>query len=131
MAELCQENVLEAQNPPLIRMTQSKNRKDQCLPLNPRTLAALKAYGLPAAKPVFGITVSTMGLHISALFADLSIAATPHTLRHSFSTTVYSRSRDLLLTQTLMGHKNCQTTMAYVELNPNEAAVNVIQSLDQ
>ena len=135
MAGLRREDVLDSDRPPMIRVIQGKGKKDRCLPLNPKTLAALVAFGLPAGGPVFtgkngaALSASAVGIYIGVFFDRLGITATPHALRHTFGSNVYGRSRDLLLTQQLMGHGSVQTTMGYVALNPDDAAVDVVRGL--
>lgn len=38
----------------------------------------------------------------------------PHVLRHSYAQNFYNKTRDILLTQDLIGHKRIETTMRYV-----------------
>ncbi|MGX3044694.1 tyrosine-type recombinase/integrase [Helicobacter sp. T3_23-1056] len=40
-----------------------------------------------------------------------------HLLRHSFASFVYAKSKDLLLTQEMLGHNSINTTQIYVHLN--------------
>ena len=135
MAGLRREDVLDAQEPATLRVNQGKGKKDRILPAHPKTLEALHAFGMPESGPIFTSTsgghlsAGEVGRHISFLFAKLGIDATPHALRHTFGTNVYARSRDLLLTQRLMGHGSCQTTMSYVGLNPDEREVDVVRGL--
>ncbi|MDP9388186.1 MAG: tyrosine-type recombinase/integrase [Actinomycetota bacterium] len=135
MAALRREDVLDAQEPPLIRVTQGKGKKDRVLPAHPRTLEALRAFGMPERGPIFvgrdgaAMTPEAVGFHIARLFTKLGITATPHRLRHTFGTTVYHRSRDVFLTQRLMGHSSVQSTMQYVGLNPDEREVDVVCGL--
>lgn len=46
---------------------------------------------------------------------------TPHQLRHTCATAVYDATRDLVLAQTLLGHRRPETTALYVR--PNRAAL--------
>lgn len=43
-----------------------------------------------------------------------------HLLRHSFASFIYRKSKDILLTQRILGHSSVNTTLIYIHLN-NEA----------
>lgn len=135
MAGLCREDVLDDREPAMLRVIQGKGKKDRCLPLHPKTLEALQAYGLPDAGPIFQgaaggpMQVGHVGFIITRLFRYLGITATPHALRHAFGTNVYARSKDVFRTQRLMGHASVQTTMGYVELVGDEEDVDIVRGL--
>ena len=42
--------------------------------------------------------------------------ATPHTLRHTFATSLYRRTRDLLLVRRALGHKSITSTLRYASV---------------
>lgn len=48
--------------------------------------------------------------------AGISKAITPHGLRHTFATRLYSRTGDLLVVQRALGHRNIATTEIYTHL---------------
>jgi integrase len=55
-----------------------------------------------------------MSREIREFLGNLGIDATAHQLRHWFGTNIYAASRDIRLTQELMGHASPITTAGYV-----------------
>jgi site-specific recombinase XerD len=51
--------------------------------------------------------------------AFLGKKVTPHTLRHSYATKVYSKTKDIRFTQDMLGHKNIMTTQLYTHITDN------------
>ena len=60
--------------------------------------------------------------------AEIDKRITPHTLRHTFATSVYARTSNLLAVQQALGHANVATSQIYVHLVDNtlEDALNTL-----
>jgi len=57
----------------------------------------------------------------AAFFRKIGMSYTIHQLRHTFGTTIYQQTRDLLLTQDVMRHNSPVTTRLYVQTSSPEA----------
>lgn len=136
IASLCREDVLDGQDPALIRVSDGKGGHQRVLPLNPLVLDALRAFGMPTRGPIFRFTQRRKnGEQISARAVSDYVndhlrrnaaSATAHQFRHSFGTICYRRTRDPFLVQTLMGHADPRSTAGYVEITPSVDAVDVV-----
>lgn len=109
-----------------------KGDKHRIVPLHPHTLAALRAYRLPAEGPIFvphsdpGSTRAISPNYVSQLVsAHLPRHWTAHKLRHWFGTHFYRECKDLLLTQEMMGHSRPETTSVYARADVSKAAAVV------
>jgi len=113
-----------------------KGDKERTVPLHPHTLEALARYRLPDRGPVFlaeggmrkgraPILPSTVSVIVSK---HLPGRWTAHQLRHWFGTNFYRTSKDLLLTQEVMGHDRPETTSVYAKADSSKAAA-VISAL--
>jgi integrase len=59
---------------------------------------------------------------VASHLRSLDINCTAHQLRHGFATRVYQRSRDIVLTQRLLGHASIANTQVYAQADMSRAA---------
>ena len=120
----------------IIRVEQSKGRKDRNVMLSPETLDLLRQWwktrrrGFDSTTPVAerwlfpgnrsGKTMSTRQLnrlfHEAADAAGIKKAVTLHALRHSFATHLLDRGTDIRIIQALLGHDKLDTTARYARV---------------
>lgn len=111
-----------------------KGRKAFRIPLPPEVAAALAPYRAGAPGPLWR---TGPGGHPSrprdvsqqtvAFFRAIGMNYSLHRARHSFGTTIYRQTRDLLLTQQVMRHSSPTTTRQYVETADADATAAMDQ----
>ena len=120
----------------IIRVEQSKGRKDRNVMLSPETLGLLRQWwkarpsrydaGTPVAerwlfpgngrgKPITTRQLSRL-FHEAAEAAGIKKAVTLHALRHSFATHLLERGTDIRISQALLGHDKLETTARYTRV---------------
>lgn len=123
-----------AQN--IIRIEQSKGRKDRHVMLSPETLDLLRQWwkarpsrcdagtpvqdrwlfpGKRSGKPMTTRQLSRL-FHETADAAGIKKAVTLHALRHSFATHLLERGTDIRIIQALLGHDKLDTTARYTRV---------------
>ncbi len=112
-----------------------KGDKQRIVPLHPLIASVLDPDAYPAVGPLFPQADGTGPVkpHIVSRVCNrhlrsLGFADTLHSLRHYFASSVYRESRDLRLTQELMGHSSPATTAGYAAWS-NERAAEVVFAL--
>lgn len=120
----------------IIRVEQSKGRKDRLVMLSPETLALLHEWWkVRTTRNDQGVSVQERwlfpgrrpGLHlterqVNRLFhqtvdaAGIKKAVHLHTLRHSFATHLFDRGVDIRTIQALLGHSKLETTARYTRV---------------
>src|SRR5437762_486168 len=123
-----------AQN--IIRIEQSKGRKDRNVMLSPEMLALLRAWWkvrptrwdasvppeerllFPGRKPGQPTTTRQLNrlFHETADGAGIRKGVCLHTLRHSFATHLLERGADIRIIQALLGHDKLDTTARYTRV---------------
>jgi integrase/recombinase XerD len=120
----------------IIRVEQSKGRKDRNVMLSPETLDLLRQWwkarpsrddaGTPAperwlfpgrkpGKPMTPRQLSRL-FHEAAEAAGIKKRVTLHSLRHSFATHLLERGTDIRIIQALLGHDKLDTTARYTRV---------------
>ncbi len=111
----------------LLRVAHGKGAKERLVPLSPRLLTELRMYwqtyrpgewlfgGSTAGQPRAAATVQK-ACQRAALAAGLNKHVTPHTLRHSYATSLLEAGVDLVTIQRLLGHSSFSTTLIYLHV---------------
>jgi integrase/recombinase XerD len=133
----------------IIRIEQSKGRKDRNVMLSPETLDLLRQWwkarpsrhdagtllherwlfpGTRRGKPMTTRQLSRL-FHEAADAAGIKKSVTLHALRHSFATHLLERGTDIRVIQALLGHDKLDTTARYTRVATGMIA-NVESPLD-
>jgi site-specific recombinase XerD len=119
----------------IIRIEQSKGRKDRNVMLSPEMLDLLRQWwkarrgfdpttlvqerwlfpGRPPGKPMTTRQLSRL-FHEAAAGAGIKKNVTLHALRHSFATHLLERGTDIRIIQALLGHNKLDTTARYTRV---------------
>ena len=120
----------------IIRVEQSKGRKDRHVMLSPEMLGLLREWWkerptrydaevalqerwlFPGRKPGAPMTTRQFNrlFHEAANEAGIKKGVTLHTLRHSFATHLLERGKDIRIIQALLGHDKLDTTARYTRV---------------
>ena len=112
----------------VIHVRHGKGAKDRLVPLAPRLLEELRAYGrlyrprtwlFPGDKPGQPISGSNMQRRFVQLVQRVGLTkhCSLHTLRHSYATHLLEAGVDPLTLKTLLGHKTLETTTRYLHVS--------------
>jgi integrase/recombinase XerC len=99
-----------------------KGDKERWGVLHQDVLNALRALPMKSSGPLWDETPASVSRKGNRYLHSLGIKSTMHTLRHFYGTMVYRSSKDLRLTQELMGHSSPQTTAGYAASDISQAS---------
>jgi integrase len=122
------------------RIEQSKGLKDRIVPLSSAALAAIHLYlevrgpaeALPEQLFVFRhqmLTPSYCYERLRTYGERCGVVATPHQLRHSCATLLLNAGAPVLTVQTILGHKQVDTTLGYARLYDGTVAAEYYQAM--
>lgn len=112
----------------VIRVQQGKGQKDRYVMLSPRLLESLREYWkksrpkgeylFPGGSPDRPITRAAVAIACQKAARDSGLGKriTPHTLRHAFATHLLEAGTSAIMVQSLLGHRNLQTTCRYLHV---------------
>jgi site-specific recombinase XerD len=137
VSEVCRLRVSDIDSQRMvIRIEQTKRRKDRYVMLSTRLLAILREYW-KAAKPRTLLFPSRSGggvldrSTVDKVFKDAAKAAGitkrvyPHSLRHANATHLLEGGTNLRIIQTLLGHQSLRTTAIYTHVAENYLTTTV------
>lgn len=129
IAHMRREDVLDTNVPPLVVVSKGKGDRQRIMPAHAATLAALDAYGyrmyrgwLFPSRTGNHYHPATVSHYIWAHLNRCNGGGSAHRGRHWFGTHFYRASRDLRLTQEMMGHADPRTTAIYTQFDPADAS---------
>jgi integrase/recombinase XerD len=111
----------------LLRIAQSKGKKDRYIKLSQANLVLLRSYYATYKPKAFlfegrngdqysGTSVRNI-LRRACYLANIKKRVTPHTLRHSYATHMLELGVDLRYVQAMLGHSKPETTMIYTHVS--------------
>ena len=120
--------------------TNGKGNTEEAIYIQPRLKRLLRSYirsrGLAVASPLFcncrgdRLGMRTIQQRVSFWLREAGIdnGASVHTLRHTFATRLYEKTRDLYLVQKALGHRQITTTEIYTKVSDSSLrrAVNLL-----
>lgn len=125
-----------------IHVRETKNRQDRYTILSERNLQMLTEYWFTCGKPkdiLFPNKFTKGYLTVAAVEqvmrraitgAEITIKASPHTLRHSFATHLMEQGVEQRNIQALLGHRDPKSTEVYLHVS-NKSLMGVRSPFDQ
>jgi integrase/recombinase XerD len=128
LAEVCHLQVTDIDSARKVIHVSGKGGKERLTILSPRLLEVLRGYWrltkpsvwlFPGATPARPVALDTARnvFHRARAQAGLPLGYSPHSLRHSFATHLLDAGTDLVLIQSLLGHRSIHTTSRYTHVS--------------
>lgn len=96
--------------------------------INTKTMYLLKEYiGSRTEGNLFNLKRRQIHNIVTKPMKESDIKGSAHTLRHTFATEMYKKTRDIILVKELLGHKSIRTTELYTHLD-NTIVRQAVQS---
>lgn len=124
LARLQRGDLLETNAKPVV-IVNGKGGRQRAVPLSSKVVRELHRYRPPSRGALFprhdgkagGITPSRLSQMVNRYLHGLGIPDTLHSARHWAGTHIYEHSKDLRLTQEILGHNDPATTAGYVQFS--------------
>lgn len=99
---------------------EGKGNKQRTVPLVEPVVSELYSYGLPRSGWIITwrgqrYPYDYLSNHSAQHLRGIGIATTLHSMRHTYATTTYRTTRDVLMLKVLLGHESVRTTEVYAE----------------
>jgi site-specific recombinase XerD len=123
-----------------LRIERSKGLKDRVVYLSEATVEALEAYfevrGPATTHHVFlyrhkPLTATYCSQRLGTYGRRCGVKITCHQLRHSFATLILNAGAPILAVQTILGHKQIETTLTYTRLYDGTIAADYYRAMGQ
>ena len=118
LTSLREEDFFKKDDKYYIELKNTKNKEDRVIPLKEKTYKIIKQYikeNIFSGR-IFTMTNRAYQYHAEIFERDTDIKFSVHSLRHTFATRLSEKKVPLQLIQKLLGHKNINTTMYYVQV---------------
>ncbi len=107
-----------------LKIRYAKGEKERMVPLPESLISAINEYLKEAPKKSDYLWVNYKGEKLSRIYAfkitKKYLGVSPHTLRHSFATSLILGGADLRVVQELLGHASINTTQIYTHIREKD-----------
>ena len=147
VSEVCHLTVKDIDSERMVIVVRlGKGQKDRVVMLSPKLLDLLRDYWrqhrskhwlFPGRDPSTHLTTDSVrkACTVASRTANLGKKVSPHSLRHSFATSLLEAGYDVRKIQILLGHRSLKTTTIYLHVSPSalqatESPLDFLESKD-